>query len=230
MPAQSFPRRSTSAAVRMPTRPRTPENTRTASKPDHDLADEAMFRRLEFTGLDLTGQRARSAEFDLCRFTQTGMSQVELDGATFGDCTVDNCDWANLRAHKSGMNRVALSTVRLTGLQWADGSLREVTFTDCRIDLASFRFTAFRGVVFTDCNMTRADFTGADLRGARFVDCDLNGAQFAEANCEGTRFTRCQLGGVGGVTAMRGALVAATDLAALSYTLAAALGIRLDED
>ncbi len=44
----------------------------------------------------------------------------------------------------------------------------------------------------------------------------------------GTRFTNCVLAGIGGVTSFDGAIVASGDLAGLAYSLAAALGIRIE--
>jgi uncharacterized protein YjbI with pentapeptide repeats len=104
-----------------------------------------------------------------------------------------------------------------------------VTIAECRADLAVFPFTDFRRVRFEDCNLTRVDFTNADLSGTQFVDCDLTGAQFSNATMTGTRFRGCTLVGIGGVTSFDGAIVAGQDLVALSYTLAAALGIRIEE-
>lgn len=153
------------------------------------------------------------------------MAGVTLDRSAFADCRVDNSDWANLRTSKSAMSRVELQAVRLTGLNWTDGTLRDVTIRDCRADLSTFRFTSFKDVAFIDCNLSRADFTNADLRGAHFTGCDLTAAQFAQADAAGARFTRCELAGIGSVTHLKGATVSGHDLASLSHTLAGALGI-----
>ncbi len=227
VPASSYQRRAASSARRVPVKPRPPSSLRTAVSPEHDLEDEAAYRQLGFAEFDLSGQEADSVEFEQCRFTRASLAGVVLDRATFTDCLVENSDWANLKAAKSGLIRVKLATVRLTGVQWIDGALRDVTFCECRMDMATMRFTSLKDVEFIDCNLTRADFTNADLRGAHFVGCDLSGAQFAQADCGGTRFTRCELAGIGSVTSLRGATVSATDLAALSYVLASALDISI---
>jgi hypothetical protein len=46
----------------------------------------------------------------------------------------------------------------------------------------------------------------------------------------GTRIANCSLAGIGGVTSLAGAVVARQDLIALSYTLAGALGIQIEDD
>jgi hypothetical protein len=45
----------------------------------------------------------------------------------------------------------------------------------------------------------------------------------------GTRLRGCTLVGIGGVTSFDGAIIAGQDLVALSYTLAAALGIQIED-
>src|SRR5204862_7672108 len=124
--------------------------------------------------------------------------------AAFAHCVVTGCNLANVRASGSSLRRAEVSTSRMTGFQWVDGLVRDVTFDGCRLDLSTFRFSKFTDVVFTGCKLTGIDFTNADLGGARFVDCDLAGAQFNHANLSGTRFTRCELVDIGGAVDMRG--------------------------
>lgn len=200
-----------------------------ASIDDHDLEDEATYRRLVFAGLDLTGRSAESVEFEQCRFrSNTDLSGTHLARSSLTDCLIEGCNVANLRVEKSSMLRVKLSAARMTGVHWIDGALRDVTVSDCRADLTSFRFTDFHSVVFDSCNLTRADFQNADVSGVQFTNCDLTAAQFSQATMEGTRFTNCILDGIGGVTSFAGAILAGQDLVGLSYTLAAALGIRIE--
>jgi uncharacterized protein YjbI with pentapeptide repeats len=210
-------------------KPRPPESLDPATVEEHDLEDEATLRRLEFSGIDLSGRSAESVEFAQCRFRgNADLSGVRLGRSSLTDCLIEHCNLANLQAERSSMLRVRLSAARLTGLRWVDGVLRDVAVSECRADLTSFRFTKLHNVAFDGCNLTRADFQNADVSGVRFTDCDLTGAQFSQATMDGTRFSNCVLDGVGGVTSFRGAIVAGQDLVALSYTLAAALGIRIE--
>ncbi len=209
--------------------PRPPASLELATAEEHRLEPESTFRRLAFVDLDLSGQAADGVEFAQCRFKGADLSGVQLDGAAFTDCLFDSTNLANLRAEKSSMIRTRLSTLRMTGMHWINGVLRDVTVSECRLDLSSFRFTNFTGAAFDGCNLTRADFQNADLTGVRFTDCDLTGAQFSQATMNGTRFANCLLAGVGGVTSMAGAVIAHQDLAALSYTLAGALGIHIED-
>ena len=208
--------------------PDLPATWRPAVLPDHDIEDEGTYRGLEFVDLDLAGREAASVEFDGCRFQGTDLGGAVLEKAAFAHCVVTGCNLANVRASSSSLRRAEISTSRMTGFQWVDGLVRDVTFEGCRLDLSTFRFSKFTDVVFTGCKLTGIDFTNADLGGARFVDCDLGGAQFNHANLDGTRFTRCELVDIGGAVDMRGAVLEGHNLVALAHTLAVALGITIE--
>jgi uncharacterized protein YjbI with pentapeptide repeats len=217
------------AHARAPKRPASPKSREPATPHLHHFADEATFRGLDFTDADLSGRAAESVEFALCRFANTDFGNTTLGNSTFTDCVFERGNLANLRTEKCGMRRVSLSILRMTGVHWVAGTLRDVTVAQCRADLTSFRFSSFRNVVFEDCNLTRADFQNADLTGVRFHGCDLTAAQFSHATMTGATLSNCELAGIGGVTSFAGAVVSGHDLVGLSYTLAAALGIRIEQ-
>lgn len=227
MARPSSPAGTTSPAP-APAAPRLPAALEPAILPDHELADEASFQRVAFE-IDLSGRTAASVEFAQCRFPGADMSRSKLRRAWFGDCRLERANLANLHADESSMQRVRLTASRMTGLHWIDGPLRNVVVSQCRADLSVFRFTNFHRTTFEDCNLSRADFQNADLRGAQFVGCDLSGAQFSQARLAGARFRNCVLDGIGGITSFAGARVAGQDLVALSYTLAAGLGIEIED-
>lgn len=232
MSRRSYTRRSggVSAPARLSRKPIQPTSLNLAVLPAHDLESEAAHRGLSFTELDLSGRSAESVEFTQCRFRDVDLSGTTLGRAVFTDCFFENSNLANLRAEKSSLVRAELSVLRMTGFHWTDGLLRDARFTESRLDLSSFRFTDFVAVLFERCNLTGTDFIKSDLSGAQFIGCDLTGAQFSQANMEGARFSHCVLVDIGGVTSWKGAIVRSHDLVTLSYTLAAALGIRIEDE
>ncbi|GIH19817.1 pentapeptide repeat-containing protein [Rugosimonospora africana] len=233
MPARSRTtarRAPATRAQREPRKPVPPSALTTASLDEHDLTAESGFERLGFADLDLSERRAGAVEFSQCRFDKATLSGSELPRLGLTDCLIENCDWANLRAEGGKLDRVRVAESRMTGLTWTDGLVRDALFDRCRMDLSVWRFADFDTVRFSHCNLAGADFTNADLRTAQFVECDLTRAQFSNATMEGTRFRGCTLVGIAGVTSWSGAVVHHSDLLALSYALAAALNIRIDED
>ncbi len=141
-----------------------------------------------------------------------------------------NSNLANVRSDGGSLVRARLAGSRMTGFTVAKGLVKDVVFDECRMDLSAWRFTDFKAVRFDNCNLARADFTESNLSGAQFVGCDLTAAQFDRATMDGATFRRCVLAGIGGVMSWRGAVVGGADLIALSHTLAAAIGIRVEPD
>jgi Pentapeptide repeats (8 copies)/Pentapeptide repeats (9 copies) len=214
---------------RQPLTPDLPGELEAAVLPAHDLADGMVYEALAFAELDLSGGAATGAEFDQCRLHDVNFGRAKLRRCRITDTEIDRCDLANLRAIDCSLSRVSVRAARMTGLSWLDGQFRDVTFDQCRMDLASFRSTACDQVVFSGCRLEQADFGEADLRGARFERCDLTGAQFDQARMSGARFTGCQLAEITGVTSFRGATISSEDLFALTYLLAGALGITIEQ-
>ncbi|HUZ25200.1 MAG TPA: pentapeptide repeat-containing protein [Streptosporangiaceae bacterium] len=230
MPSGSRRSPGRKAQARQPASPRLAAALTVAKFPEDDLKDNGIYLSLEYADADLAGRDVASVEVDQCRYTNVKFAQTELDRGLISDSVFERCDLANLRARECALLRVAVSASRLTGMSWAEGSVREVTFDSCRMDMASFRFSALKGVVFTGCKLQDADFQEADLRTARFENCDLTGAQFSSAQMEGTRFAGCDLAGLNGVTSLKGAIIRSRDAMALTYSLAGALGIRIEDD
>jgi uncharacterized protein YjbI with pentapeptide repeats len=211
-----------------PRRPVPPSELTLATVEDHDLEPESTFKALGFFDIDLSRRTAHSVEFEQCRFRAATLAGCQLTKVRITDCLVENSDWSNLHGDAGTIERAKLSDSRMTGLAWADGLLRDVTFQQCKLDLTNWRMASFDAAFFVDCNLSRADFTDADLRGACFTRCNLTGAQFSKASMQGARFRGCELGSIGGITSWDGAVVHHDDLLALSYALAGALGIVVE--
>lgn len=195
-----------------------------------ELEPESELEARAFYSSNLVDQDASSVTFAQCRLRGADLSASRLDQVTLTDCLVTDSSLANVRADGGSMTRVRLAQCRMTGVTWADGVLRDVTVTECRADLSAWRMTTFDAVAFVGCNLHSADFTNADLRGVVFRDCDLTSAVFHHASMEGTRFRGCNLAGVGDLTSWKGAVVHHTDLISLSYGLAQAAGIRVEDE
>jgi uncharacterized protein YjbI with pentapeptide repeats len=215
--------------LRQPVPPKLPASPTSAKLPDDDLKDDGVYLSLEYTDIELANRDVVSIEIDQCRYKNVNFGQTKLERAVISDSAFEGCDLANLHTRECSLVRVTVSSSRMTGFQWSEGSVREATFESCRMDLASFRFSSFKMAVFSDCKLTQADFQEADLRGARFERCDLTAAQFSKAQMEGTRFSDCNLDGINGVLSLKGSIVSSRDALALTYTLASALGITIED-
>lgn len=196
---------------------------------DWAAENETTYRFLEVVSAKLGTKELRGTHVEHCRMVEVTFDRCIVDAAMFSDCIFEGCSLANVHARKSSLLRVVAIDCRLTGIDWAAGAVREVRFSRCKMNLASFRHQKLHHVLFEDCNLRDSDFQAADLRGARFERCDLSNVQFSNASLYGARFRDCTLDQVRGVESLRGAAIGEKDLISLSPAMASAIGIRVDE-
>lgn len=211
--------------ARVPFAPR----LRTVLTPTIEFETDGGYRGVEYDNVNLSGLDVETAEVEESKFVRANLSQTRLQRVIFTDVVFDTCDLANLNTSDSSLLRTEVTGGRLTGLTWANGLLRDVTFRECRMNLAAFRFSKLKSaVVFRDCDLTGANFQNAELADAQFAGCDLTGAQFSNAKMKGARFEECNLLDIVGVMSFDGATVKSSDALALAYSLASALGITVE--
>jgi len=215
--------------VREPAAPDIPDELTETSLPEADLDDGVVQAGLAVRDVDLSGRAAAGAELEQCRYTAVNFGGVRLRRATIRDVEFDRCDLANLLARDSSLIRVAVRASRMTGAALLAGVVRDVTFRDCRMDMASFSGCRFASVTFANCRLDQANFGDADLSGVEFNHCDLSGAQLSGATLAGAKFTGCELTGISGVTSMRGAVITSSEALTLARILAEAMGITIED-
>jgi uncharacterized protein YjbI with pentapeptide repeats len=165
------------------------------------------------------------------RLVDPDLAGARLRGLGLTDVLVERGNLANLAAPELSLRRVVITGARLTGAQWTRGTIGDVTFRDCRIDLATFAGTSFERTAFEDCLLTQADFQEALLRSVRFDRCDLTEADLSAVRLDGCELRGCTLDGLTAVDRLRGAAMPMADIVGHAGLFAAALGVRvLDDD
>jgi uncharacterized protein YjbI with pentapeptide repeats len=143
------------------------------------------------------------------------------------DIVVEDADWANETARGFAARRVELRRCRLTGVEISEAALTDVTFVECRIDLAGLRRAKLERVVFRDCRMGECDLYAATLRDVLFDRCELPDAVFESASLTRVELRGCELRGLRGVEALRGARMPWNDVLENAPLFAQAVGIEI---
>jgi uncharacterized protein YjbI with pentapeptide repeats len=143
------------------------------------------------------------------------------------DTVATGLDWANERARGFSAVRAELRRCRLTGAELAEGSLSDVTFDECRVDLVGLRHAQLERVVFRDCRMGECDFYGSALKDVLFERCELREATFSDCTLQRVEFRGCDLTGARGAEALRGARMPWSDIVDNAALFAAVVGIEL---
>ncbi len=193
------------------------------------LEHDATLAECELRDLALTDQRARGVTMQAVRLAGVELARSQLEHLRITDAAMARCNLANLEARGAHLTRVALSASRVTGVELSEGVLADVSFSDCRIDLASFSFSRLERVSFEDCLLAQSGFLDARLDGVRFEGCDMSECDFRGAKLSRCEIRRCELSGLQGIASLRGVAMEAQTIVALADVWAAALGIELLE-
>jgi uncharacterized protein YjbI with pentapeptide repeats len=150
---------------------------------------------------------------------------TELNGLV--DAVVVDADWANRQARGTVARRAELRRCRLTGTELAEAALTDVTFEECRLDLAGLRIAKLERVVFRDCRMAECDLFEATLTDVLFERCELREATFSGVKVRRVELRGCDLTGLHGAEALRGARMPWDDVLKNGPLFAAALGVEI---
>jgi uncharacterized protein YjbI with pentapeptide repeats len=181
--------------------------------------------RARLEDADLAGLATSGLHLDEVELRRVDLSEATLAGLEAVDLVVAEGSWANVRAERASLRRGVFRSVRLTGAALPEAELVDVSFEDCRLDLAGFRFARLERVAFVDCRLEEADLQGAVLENVRFERCGLERAVLSQATLVRCELRGCTLDGLAGAERLAGARLPWPDVVAAAGTLAAALGI-----
>jgi len=159
------------------------------------LQDDLELEAVLVTGV-ASEVAARNLELSAAHLRHVDLSGARLPRMHLRNCRVSGGDLANVMVRAGVAERCAFENVRLTGGTWQDGTLRDVSFRGCRIDLASFAASRLERVLFEDCTLAQADLQDARLSAVVLVDCDLRGVDLTGARLSaGCELRGCVLDG-----------------------------------
>jgi len=121
--------------------------------------------------------------------------------------------------------------VRLTGAVLSAAKISDVSFNDCRIDLAVIRFAELERVRFDNCLLQEADLYETKFWCVVFAGCDLTQVSMARTTFVRCEMHACNLDGVGDPAGLRGVGMPWPDIVRSAASLATAAGVHvLDDD
>jgi uncharacterized protein YjbI with pentapeptide repeats len=176
---------------------------------------------------DFSGQSASDVRLEQCRLAHVDLTSTDLSRALLRDAVIVAGSWANVRTQEMRLRRVAFKGVRMTGANLSSASLEDVSFSDCRIDLGSFRFAKLTRVCFQRCRLDEIDFCGAELLSVTFIDCALIKAMWADATLTRCEMRGSDISGAGNPERLRGVRMPWADVLASAGELAAAAGVEI---
>jgi uncharacterized protein YjbI with pentapeptide repeats len=189
--------------------------------------------RLELVALrelDLSDQRVGAVAIAAAVLDTVDLSGSALEQLSLTDVEFVGCNLSNVNATNARLSRVRIRNSRMTGFRVSGAVLRDVTFTDCRIDLASFGASRLERVTFEGCRLAQTDFIDSQLQDVRFDRCDLTEEDFRGVILRRCEARSCELSAIRGAERLRGLSMPWPEIVANAGVWASALGIAELED
>lgn len=104
-----------------------------------------------------------------------------------------------------------------------------VRFVGCKLGFVNLRRARLAEVEFVECDIEELDLVDAQLRRVRVVDSAIRGLDVTHARLQDVDLRGAHLASITGVTDLRGARMTTDQVTFLAPTLAAGLGIRVEQ-
>jgi uncharacterized protein YjbI with pentapeptide repeats len=181
-------------------------------------------------GGDFSGQEGAGIVVEECRIEGARFTGSRLRRLRLSDVVVVGADFSGADMEESSFTRVELRECRMSGVLLPLALLRDVTFSECRIDGANLRRIDAERVRFDGVDLHDAELTAARFGSTSFFDCDLTQAEISQVVLGGARFNGSSLSGLRGAEYFKDAVIDSMQVSAVTLAVLAASGVRIDDD
>lgn len=168
--------------------------------------------RLDISDSRLTAVSLRAADADL---------EAQLAGSVF-----EQSDLSRLRIRTARQS--LFRGVKLVGTDFSDGVIQDCVFDECVLRLTNLRMATLRRVTFTNCTIEDMDAYSAQFEDVSFAGSRVESLSIDRVTSIRTDLRECEPLGLTGFNRLDGFLVSEHQLPALSYLLAASIGLGIE--
>lgn len=122
---------------------------------------------------------SKAYEFIECEFQGLDLSGSDFKNSKFLECKFKNCNGSNLKLLNSSLREVTFTDCKLIGIIWSEcQSLRDIKFFSSQLNLGSFQDMDLSNFIFQNSQLEEVDFSQSKLIGSNFSKSNLRGAAF----------------------------------------------------
>jgi uncharacterized protein YjbI with pentapeptide repeats len=164
-----------------------------------------------------------------CELADATVERLDLTGASLVDVEVSALRATILVGRAARLRRVRFTGGRIGTLDLADADMDEVELRGIRIDYLSLAGARVEDLMISDCTIGTLDMPRARLSRVAFRDSRADEVDTRGLRCEDVDLRGLEAVSYLDLAALRGATLSPAQVEALAPSLAAALGIRLED-
>ncbi|MFJ6003241.1 pentapeptide repeat-containing protein [Arthrobacter sp. NPDC092385] len=190
---------------------------------DGDHREGEHYERVALDGEELAGITLQE-----CLLEGVSLSDTELRGARFLECTFRELFAPVFRAPRSSWRETSLQGTRWGSAELYDSTFDAVHLDGGKLDYVNLRSSRLTDVLVSGCIIGELDLTGARATRLALQDCTigtltLDGAQLKDVDLRTSSFR-----GIHGLDGLRGATIDEYQLQLLAPFLAESMGLRIE--
>jgi uncharacterized protein YjbI with pentapeptide repeats len=189
--------------------------------------DEDTISGVHLENTWLTTADLHKKSFSEARMTRVDFSQVHVARFDVLDCVFDNCNFTTSKFPESSWHRVLVNGARCSGLQMTNGTIRNIRFKNCKLEMVNFRLSRLENVIFEDCVIDDVDFYDAKLKNIEFINCSINEITFASARMAHVDISKSTVEGIKGINSLKGVSISYDQLMQLAPAFATEAGLKV---
>lgn len=135
----------------------------------------------------------------------------------------------NIETFRGNLIKCEFEKCEFTGLQLPNAQVKDVVFTNCRMNLANFRQVKFERCLFVECDLNETDFAASTFTKTGFVECSLEKTEFSNCQNKQLFFDNCSLSSIRGISGLKNATVSQQNLIEIAPLVIADYGINVTE-
>lgn len=194
----------------------------------NQLQAELRIENAHIELLDAIGVHAENMSIDESVLERVQCVQAKLEKLGLSDVKLQGCDLSAAKCADGSWLRVHVKGGRLTGIDLSNTTLKDVTFEDCKLDLANFRASKLTRVQFIGCHLQETDFQMATLTNVAFTSSELSKVAFSRAVLKQVDARTSQLFDIRGWDSLKGLTLDTSQLMAIAPELANELGLVIE--
>lgn len=174
---------------------------------NNQLIAEAQFEHVSMENTDVSGRNIRNLSLDESLLERVILIETHLEKLSISDSMLRNCDLSTAFCSESSLIRAHIIGGRMTGVDFSLSTLKDVTFENCKLNMANFRFSKLTRVEFINCVLSETDFQGSELTEVAFQSSHLEKVEFGQCRIIKVDARTSQLFDIRGWQSLRGVTI-----------------------
>jgi len=118
---------------------------------DFTLANEGEYENLELDKDDFRDTAFTALELKDCYLKNCNLNHLKISKLSLVNVRFENCDLANLETKELYAKNVDFVKCRMTGFIASESVMAEMSYKNCQLKLAQFRFAKLKYILFDNC-------------------------------------------------------------------------------